>query len=207
MAAHENAVKGLLEAPDHSVEVKIAVIGKEGVGKTALVSSLCGTGSPGAKLTETLGLQVTQCVRNNKDAQQHPQLLSFWEAGGRYASLFEYLPATCLADAHVVLFVFSLTDRASFDQLREQLPSVKGTPGILVATKQDLALQSTVLPSELPELAEAEGIPFICRVANPAIPKEPLGGAAHGGGGAPPTQPPEFVEQLLAAIQSLIRKS
>ncbi|XP_071623399.1 LOW QUALITY PROTEIN: ciliogenesis and planar polarity effector 2 [Heliangelus exortis] len=155
---NQRRVFGLLERPvlppplvAPIVTYKLFVSGKSGVGKTALVATLAGTPVPPAH-HETLGIEATTVYWPAKvRATGRPVIfqLHFWDCGDGALKKFEYLLPSCKEEADAVLFLFSFTDRASFEELPAQMSRVLG-PGeenllrVVVGTKFDLSSQADV---------------------------------------------------------------
>ncbi|RLV89736.1 hypothetical protein DV515_00014721 [Chloebia gouldiae] len=143
---------GLLERPAlppalavPTVTYKLFLAGRSGVGKTALVAWLGGTPAPPAH-HETLGIEATTLFWPAKPrGSGRPVLfqLHLWDCGDGALRKFEHLLPACKEEADAALFLFSFTDRASF----EELPALMGRvldPGdshlvrVVVGTKFDL---------------------------------------------------------------------
>uniref|UniRef100_A0A1I8ITD2 REM2- and Rab-like small GTPase 1 n=1 Tax=Macrostomum lignano TaxID=282301 RepID=A0A1I8ITD2_9PLAT len=106
---------------------KVAVTGRAGVGKSALISALTGR-SPSPSWRETPGLAVHRqfwpCrlrrAATAATAPEEPPLLchlQFWEAGDAASRSFEHLRNELRLACDCVLFVFSVADRASVAEL------------------------------------------------------------------------------------------
>uniref|UniRef100_A0A8C8AWZ3 Ciliogenesis and planar polarity effector 2 n=1 Tax=Otus sunia TaxID=257818 RepID=A0A8C8AWZ3_9STRI len=110
------------------VTYKLFVSGKSGVGKTALVAMLAGT--PVSPVHhDTLGIEVTTVYWPAKPrASGRPVIfqLHFWDCGDSALKKFEHLLPACKEEADAILFLFSFTDRASFEELPAQMSRVVG---------------------------------------------------------------------------------
>lgn len=146
---NQRRVFGLLERPALPpnlavpfVTYKLFLHGKSGVGKTALVASLAGTPVPPVH-HETLGIEVTTVYWPAKArASGRPIMfqLQFWDCGDGAMRKFEHLLPACKEEADAVLFLFSFTDRSSFEELPAQMSRVMGPDGerlvrVVVGTK------------------------------------------------------------------------
>ncbi|XP_051493381.1 ciliogenesis and planar polarity effector 2 [Apus apus] len=120
------ALPPALAAP--TITYKLFVSGKSGVGKTALVATLVGTPVPPIH-HETLGIEVSTVYWPAKvRATNRPIIfqLHFWDCGDGALRKFEYLLPSCKEEADAVLFLFSFTDRSSFEELPAQMSRVLG---------------------------------------------------------------------------------
>ncbi|XP_066059077.1 ciliogenesis and planar polarity effector 2 [Chamaea fasciata] len=154
---------GLLERPAlppalavPTVTYKLFLAGRSGVGKTALVAWLGGTPVPPTH-HETLGIEVTPLFWPAKPrASGRPVLfqLHLWDCGDGALRKFEHLLPACKEEADAVLFLFSFTDRASFEELPALMGRVLG-PGdrdivrMVVGTKFDLAPHAAVTEGDV----------------------------------------------------------
>lgn len=134
-------VFGLLERPVFPPPVaidtasyKIFVSGKSGVGKTALVAKLAGLEVPVVH-HETTGIQTTVVFWPAKLQASDRVVMfrfEFWDCGESALKKFEHMLPACKENADAFLFLFSFTDRASFEDLPGQLARVAGeAPGVV----------------------------------------------------------------------------
>ncbi|XP_062363549.1 ciliogenesis and planar polarity effector 2 isoform X2 [Cinclus cinclus] len=164
-----------------TVTYKLFLVGRSGVGKTALVAWLGGTSTPPAH-HETLGIEATTLFWPAKPlASGRPVLfqLHLWDCGDGALRKFEHLlpvsggrvsgwgrhlqepavrgcprPQACKEEADAALFLFSFTDRASFEELPALMDRVL-SPGdgdlirVVVGTKFDLATHAAVTEEDV----------------------------------------------------------
>ncbi|KAK9820626.1 hypothetical protein WJX72_012455 [[Myrmecia] bisecta] len=196
------AFRGLLDVPEGQCQqVKVHVTGKGGVGKTALIRALCGHRQP-HKYHETVGLQVTNVWRGQPDTDEDEvaTYVTFWEVGASYAQTYKYMLAAAGEGAAVVLAVFSMTDRASFQEMHDLVAACDGIPCVMVATKCDALGSWNVTMAEVQALAMAEKLPLITiSNANTKLP-----GISHLGLDDQTAVLPAFVELVLGCIESTI---
>ncbi|XP_072283117.1 ciliogenesis and planar polarity effector 2 [Pyxicephalus adspersus] len=107
------------QLPFDIASYKIFVCGKSGVGKTALISKLCGLEVPSVH-HETTGIQTSRVywpVRP-RDSQR-PVIFCFqlWDCGESALKKFDHILLACKEKADAVLFLFSFTDRSSFEDV------------------------------------------------------------------------------------------
>ncbi|XP_050178365.1 LOW QUALITY PROTEIN: ciliogenesis and planar polarity effector 2 [Myiozetetes cayanensis] len=165
---HKNRrrVFGLLERPVlppplavPTLPYKLFLVGRSGVGKTALVAALAGT--PRTPQTpahhETLGIEATTVFWPAKPrGSARPVLfqLHFWDCGDGALRRFEHLLPACQEALDAVLVLFSFTDRASFEELPAQLSRLTGPGGtglvrVVVGTKSDLTPHAAVTEGDV----------------------------------------------------------
>ncbi|XP_059945005.1 ciliogenesis and planar polarity effector 2 isoform X2 [Mesoplodon densirostris] len=134
-------VFGLLERPVlpppvaiDTARYKIFVSGKSGVGKTALVAKLAGLEVPVVH-HETTGIQTTVVFWPAKLQASDRVVMfrfEFWDCGESALKKFDHMLPACQENTDAFLFLFSFTDRASFEDLPGQLARVAGeAPGVV----------------------------------------------------------------------------
>ncbi|XP_064353225.1 ciliogenesis and planar polarity effector 2 isoform X2 [Dromaius novaehollandiae] len=146
---------------------KLFVSGKSGVGKTALVAALAGAEGP-AGHHETLGIQATTVYWPAKvrDAGR-PVLfqLDFWDCGETALKKFDHILPACKEEADGVLFLFSFTDRCSFEDLPGQVARVtrpeENLVRVVVGTKFDLSPQADVTERDVAAFERAWRLPVL----------------------------------------------
>ncbi|XP_075293479.1 ciliogenesis and planar polarity effector 2 isoform X2 [Opisthocomus hoazin] len=169
---NQRRVFGLLERPAlppalaaPTVTYKLFVSGKSGVGKTALVAALAGTPVPPTH-HETLGIEASTVFWPAKPrASDRPVIfqLHFWDCGDGALKKFEHLLPACKEEADAILFLFSFTDRSSFEELPAQMSRIVG-PGeenlvkVVVGTKFDLSPLSDVTERDVAAFEGAWGL-------------------------------------------------
>ncbi|KAM6371721.1 LOW QUALITY PROTEIN: ciliogenesis and planar polarity effector 2 [Pluvialis apricaria] len=186
---NQRRVFGLLERPvlppplaAPTVTYKVFVSGKSGVGKTALVATLAGTPVPPVH-HETLGIEATTVYWPAKPrASGRPVIfqLHFWDCGDGALKKFEHLLPACKEEADAILFLFSFTDRSSFEELPAHMSRVVGPDEenlvrVVVGTKFDLSPQADVTEGDVTAFEGTWGLPVL-RASSGA-------GAAAGGRG------------------------
>ncbi|XP_066190545.1 ciliogenesis and planar polarity effector 2 isoform X1 [Sylvia atricapilla] len=183
---NQRRVFGLLERPALPpalavpiVTYKLFLAGRSGVGKTALVAWLGGTPAPPTH-HETLGIEATPLFWPAKPrASGRPVLfqLLLWDCGDGALRKFEHLLPACKEEADAALFLFSFTDRASFEELPALMGRVLGAGDrdivrMVVGTKFDLAPHAAVTEGDVRAFEGTWGLRVL------------RAGAAPGAGGA-----------------------
>ncbi|XP_041749046.1 ciliogenesis and planar polarity effector 2 [Coregonus clupeaformis] len=163
---------GLLEAPVmppnvavDTVHYKIFITGKSGVGKTALAARLAGLNIPNMHY-ETTGIETTVVYWPVKLRESGRVLffrLQLWDCGENALRRFDHLLPSCKEQVDAILFLFSFTDRASFDDLSNQI--ARGSEPcdrvvkLVVGTKFDLFMHTDVTEREVSRFQEVWGLP------------------------------------------------
>ncbi|XP_029358591.1 ciliogenesis and planar polarity effector 2 [Echeneis naucrates] len=166
---------GLLESPvmpPHAavdtVHYKIFLSGKSGVGKTALAARLAGLNIPNSHY-ETTGIETTVVYWPVKLRDSGRVLffrLQLWDCGENALRRFDHLLPSCKEQVDAVLFLFSFTDRTSFDDLSNQIakwtrPSVGQVVKVVVGTKFDLFMHCDVAERDVRGFQETWRLPLL----------------------------------------------
>ncbi|XP_071751349.1 ciliogenesis and planar polarity effector 2 [Centroberyx gerrardi] len=165
---------GLLESPvmpPHiavdTVHYKIFISGKSGVGKTALAARLAGLKIPNMHY-ETTGIETTVVYWPVKLRESGRVLffrLQLWDCGENALRRFDHLLPSCKEEVDAILFLFSFTDRTSFDDLSNQIAKWSGPPDrlvkLVVGTKFDLFMHSDVTEREVSKFQEERSFPVL----------------------------------------------
>uniref|UniRef100_A0A3Q0RN98 Ciliogenesis and planar polarity effector 2 n=1 Tax=Amphilophus citrinellus TaxID=61819 RepID=A0A3Q0RN98_AMPCI len=166
---------GLLESPvmpPHvavdTVHYKIFISGKSGVGKTALAARLAGLNIPNMHY-ETTGIETTVAYWPVK-LKENSRVLFFrfqlWDCGENALRRFDHLLPSCKEQADAVLFLFSFTDRTSFDDLPNQLAKwtelfARRVVKMVIGTKFDLFMHCDVAERDVRDFQDTWGIPVL----------------------------------------------
>ncbi|XP_070706111.1 ciliogenesis and planar polarity effector 2 [Pempheris klunzingeri] len=170
---------GLLESPvmpPHvavdTVHYKIFISGKSGVGKTALAARLAGLNLPNMHY-ETTGIETTVVYWPVKLTESGRVLffrLQLWDCGENASRRFDHLQPSCKEQVDAVLFLFSFTDRTSFDDLSNQISKWTGTSvdcvvKLVVGTKYpflfDLFMHCDVTERDVRDFQETWSLPVL----------------------------------------------
>ncbi|XP_077998620.1 ciliogenesis and planar polarity effector 2-like [Glandiceps talaboti] len=163
---------GLLERPSLSpqlyletVNYKIFVSGKAGVGKTATVAKLSGVEVPTAH-SETPGILTSVVYWPAKVADRTLMFkFHFWDAGEQALKKFDHILPACKDKVDAVLFLFSFADRPSFEDLTNQMSRIvdpqESTLKIVVGTKYDQYVHSEVTTNVLRDFEHKHKIPIL----------------------------------------------
>ncbi|KAK1340453.1 hypothetical protein QTO34_019023, partial [Cnephaeus nilssonii] len=165
---------GLLERPVlppavavDTASYKIFVSGKSGVGKTALVAKLAGLEVPVVH-HETTGIQTTVVFWPAKLQVSERVVMfrfEFWDCGESALKKFDHMLPACQEKTDAFLFLFSFTDRASFEDLPGQLTRIAGeAPGVVrmvVGSKFDQYMHTDVPERDLTAFRQAWELPLL----------------------------------------------
>lgn len=171
---HHRKLFGLLESPllaTHikatTVQYKLFVSGRSGVGKTSLLAKLSGNAVPSSH-SETPGINTqivywpTRLIENGAVILYK---LHFWDAGEASLKKFDHILPACKENSDAVLFLFSFTDRTSFDELPRHMSRIleqtDNACRIVIGTKYDEIFHSDVTHQELREFELQWKIPVL----------------------------------------------
>ncbi|XP_027002728.1 ciliogenesis and planar polarity effector 2 isoform X1 [Tachysurus fulvidraco] len=163
---------GLLEAPVMSphlkadiVRYKVFLSGKSGVGKTTLAARLAGLDMPNVHY-ETSGME-TFAVFWPVKLREGGRVLFFhfqlWDCGENAMRRFDHMLTSCKEHVDAILFLFSFTDRGSFEDLSNQMSRITEPSDrlvrVVVGTKFDLFMHTDVTESDIMRFQEVWGMP------------------------------------------------
>ncbi|XP_029991358.1 ciliogenesis and planar polarity effector 2 [Sphaeramia orbicularis] len=166
---------GLLESPVMSplnavdtVQYKIFISGKSGVGKTALAARLAGLNIPNMHY-ETTGIETTVVhwpVKLTENGRVLFFRLQLWDCGENALRRFDHLLPSCKEQVDAVLFLFSFTDRTSFEDLSNQIkkwtePPLDRVVKLVVGTKFDLFMHCDVAEKDVRGFQMTSGLPVL----------------------------------------------
>ncbi|XP_055016649.1 ciliogenesis and planar polarity effector 2 [Boleophthalmus pectinirostris] len=166
---------GLLESPMMSplaavdtVQYKIFLSGKSGVGKTSAVARLAGVNIPNIHY-ETIGIETTIVYWPVKIKESGRVLffrLQLWDCGENALKRFDHMLPFCKEQIDAVLLLFSFTDRISFEDLPNQIskwmgPSPDRVVKLVVGTKFDLFMHCDVAERDVRAFRSTWGLPVL----------------------------------------------
>ncbi|XP_014375213.1 REM2- and Rab-like small GTPase 1 isoform X2 [Alligator sinensis] len=101
--------------------------------------------------------------------------LQFWDCGEAALRKFDHILPACREKADAILFLFSFTDRSSFDDLPAQISRVVGDAGslirIVVGTKFDQFMHADVTERDVAEFQRTWHLP-VFRAQSAAGPRQ-----------------------------------
>nr|AAH96973.1 Zgc:101035 protein [Danio rerio] len=117
--------------------------GKTGVGKSALAARLAGLDLPKMHY-ETTGIETTVVfwpVRLKESGRVLFFRFELWDCGESAMRRFDHMLLSCKEKVDAILFLFSFTDRGSFDDLTNQISRITEPSDrvvkLVVGTKRD----------------------------------------------------------------------
>lgn len=163
---------GLLEAPmmpphlkADIVRYKVFLSGKSGVGKTTLAARLAGLDMPNIHY-ETTGMETCAVfwpVKLKESGRMLFFCFQLWDCGENATRRFDHMLPSCKEHLDAILFLFSFTDRGSFEDLSSQMSRVTEPPDrlvkLVVGTKFDLFMHTDVTESDITRFREVWGVP------------------------------------------------
>ena len=140
-------------------EIKVILIGESGTGKTSLINA-----TMGLKFKESLESTTTNSFSsktvtiNNKE-----YTLNLWDTIGQ--EKFRSLTKIFIKDSKIVILVYDITRKASFNELNfwlKMIQDILGDEPILgiCGNKSDLFVQEQVKEEEVKKYSEEKNIPF-----------------------------------------------
>ncbi|KAM4740811.1 ciliogenesis and planar polarity effector 2 isoform 2-T2 [Anableps anableps] len=152
-----------------TVDYKIFISGKSGVGKSALAARLAGLNIPSIH-HETAGIQTTVVywpVKLRENGRVLFFRLQLWDCGENALRRFDHLLPSCKEQVDAVLFLFSFTDRTSFHDLSNQIPKWTEPSNdclvkVVVGTKFDLFMHCDVAEKDVRKFQETWRLPVLC---------------------------------------------
>ncbi len=145
------------------IQAKIALVGDGTVGKTSLVNSFTGKTSFMESYKMTIGVNIV--VHSTERDNGTKINLCIWDLGGQ--PRFESVRGSFYKGSQLIVYVYDLTNRESFDNLANWLDEVhKSVPvstynGILVGNKADLDEYRIVDLENAREFSETQGFQYI----------------------------------------------
>ncbi|KAM8913909.1 ciliogenesis and planar polarity effector 2 isoform 2-T2 [Spinachia spinachia] len=141
-----------------TVHYKIFISGKSGVGKTALAARLAGLKLPNVHY-ETTGIETTVVywpVKLRENGRVLFFRLQLWDCGENTVRRFDHLLPACKEQVDAILFLFSFTDKTSFDDLSNQIAKWTETHVVklVVGTKFDLFMHCDVPERDVRDFQE-----------------------------------------------------
>lgn len=146
---------------------KILLSGKTGVGKTCTVAKLTGHDIPKTH-TETAGIQTSTCYWPVKVIDLNKVMLfqlQFWDTGEGACKKYDHILPACTDKVDGILFLFSIIDKSSFDELHQQISRLT-TPNdniakVVMATKCDQHAHAEVTQRDIREFEKTWNIPVL----------------------------------------------
>ena len=144
---------------ENNDDIKVILVGEMGTGKTSLINT-----SIGLQFQEKVASTIANTI-NNKTIQIEGKnfSISLWDTIGQ--EKFRSLTKIFMKEAKVVIFVYDITKKETFDELNYWFKSTKdiisndAVMGV-VGNKSDLFLKEEITEEQGQKLAEEHGYEF-----------------------------------------------
>ena len=140
--------------------IKVILVGEAGTGKTSLINT-----AVGKKFVEGTQISSMTCsfVKLTKELDDTEYTINLWDTIGQ--ERFRSLTKVFFKNSEIVIFVFDITSKASFDSLEFWYDTVEKEIGSepikgLAANKQDLFEKQEVEDDDIKKYARYKGIVF-----------------------------------------------
>ena len=140
--------------------IKIIILGQSGVGKTNLINVFIG-----AEFQEYSETTTVSCIEGKITYENKSYTYNLWDTAGQ--EQYRSINKLFLRNAKIILIVYSIDNRNSFNEINYWINSVKENLGddkyimALVANKSDLYDFQEVEKEEGQETAKKYGIKFL----------------------------------------------
>ncbi|XP_066462421.1 ciliogenesis and planar polarity effector 2 isoform X1 [Eleutherodactylus coqui] len=155
------------QLPADVASYKIFVSGKSGVGKTSLIAKLCGLEVPTVH-HETTGIQTSSTywpVRPRDSERPIIFAFHFWDCGESALKKFDHILPACKEKADAVLFLFSFTDRSSFEDvpglISRTLSQEENAARVVIGTKLDQFMHTDVTEQDIRDFQQTWQLPVM----------------------------------------------
>ena len=140
-------------------EFKAIVLGNSGVGKTNLINTCVGLNFEEGINTTTTGAFSSKKIK--KDDKEY--IINLWDTAGQ--ETYKSITKIFLKKSKIVIFVYDITSRKSFDDLREWIQMAKDVIeneyiSAIIGNKMDLYQNEQVKEEEARKYAEQNGMLF-----------------------------------------------
>ena len=144
---------------ENNDDIKVILVGEMGTGKTSLINT-----SIGLQFQEKVASTIANTI-NNKTIQIEGEnfSISLWDTIGQ--EKFRSLTKIFMKEAKIVIFVYDITKKETFDELNYWFKSTKdiisndAVMGV-VGNKSDLFLKEEITEEQGQKLAEEHGYEF-----------------------------------------------
>jgi small GTP-binding protein len=149
-----------MKKKEEEQEIKIILVGEPFTGKTSLINTAIGLKFQENKELSTAAANfVTKEFKINGKAY----IANLWDTIGQ--EKFRSLTKIFIKDSKIVVFVFDITDKKTFEELNfwmNTIEDILGKEAILgiAANKQDLYNQEQVKEEEIKKLSDEKNIPY-----------------------------------------------
>jgi len=141
-------------------DIKVILVGESGTGKTSLISISMGMKfQEGMEISTSAASFVTKIIKIGDKSYS----LNLWDTIGQ--EKFRALTKIFIKDSKIVIFVYDITNKKSFEELEYWYKTIKDVLGEsavlgIAGNKQDLFTQEQVPEDVAEKYAESKGIPL-----------------------------------------------
>ena len=141
-------------------DIKVILVGESGTGKTSLISISMGMKfQEGMEISTSAASFVTKIIKIGDKSYS----LNLWDTIGQ--EKFRSLTKIFIKDSKIVIFVYDITNKKSFEELEYWYKTIKDVLGEsavlgIAGNKQDLFTQEQVPEDMAEKYAESKGIPL-----------------------------------------------
>jgi len=141
-------------------DIKVILVGESGTGKTSLISIAMGMKfQEGMEISTSAASFVTKIIKIGDKSYS----LNLWDTIGQ--EKFRSLTKIFIKDSKIVIFVYDITNKKSFEELEYWYKTIKDVLGEsavlgIAGNKQDLFTQEQVPEDVAEKYAESKGIPL-----------------------------------------------
>lgn len=146
---------------DFAVQAKILLLGDSATGKTSLLNRYSDD-KFSSSFIATVGVDYKSKIESISaaDGSKTKVKLQIWDTAGQ--ERFRTISLSFLRGAHGIALVFAITDRRSFEHVRDWMAQVKeqteGVPMVLIANKADMEDSREVAAEEAKAAAASLGL-------------------------------------------------
>ena len=147
------------ENSDDCIEVKVILLGESGVGKTSLINAVDGKDFSDKMLATFSTTFIKKIYKIGSNKYQ----INLWDTAGQ--EKYRQLTKLFYKGSDIIIFVYDITSKISFDNLDEWISEVKNIVDNkyvcgLVGNKNDLYFEEKVNEEEAQNLAKNNNIKF-----------------------------------------------
>lgn len=145
---------------DDPIKAKLILLGSAAVGKTTIIQVFLGNGMDPA-VSPTIFSMFTSYLARASNGQEVN--LAIWDTAGQ--EVYRSLAPSYYRDAQLILLVFSVTDKESFNSLQKWINDIQeNNPSssiLLCGNKIDLVADRVISSEDIQSFAQKNELPYI----------------------------------------------
>lgn len=145
---------------DDPIKAKLVLLGSAAVGKTTIIQVFLGNGMDPA-VSPTIFSMFTSYLARASNGQEVN--LAIWDTAGQ--EVYRSLAPSYYRDAQLILLVFSVTDKESFNSLQKWINDIQGNNSsssiLLCGNKIDLVADRVISSEDIQSFAQKNELPYI----------------------------------------------